>query len=93
MLPSRSRRWPVTEITAAPIDPSVVTLGCMGVCSSCGELTNFSYRGIQEVEDGEPGFSLWNCCSCGSTVSGTHVLTAEVERAMVAEARMGVSYA
>jgi len=80
-------------VTTAPIDASVITIGCIGVCPSCGELGNFVFRGIQEIEDGVPGFSLWNCRSCGSTVSGRHVLPAEVERTIVAEAQMGVCHA
>jgi len=79
----------VSDVTVARIDASLISLTCIAVCSSCGEFGNLDFRGIQEIEDGVPGFSLWNCRSCGSTVGGRHFLPAEVERALVAEAQIG----
>ena len=58
-------------------------------CPTCGALTRLTYLGIQELEEGIPGFSVWNCSSCGSTVSGSHVLPAETESALLAAPHMG----
>ena len=76
------------EITVAPIGVSLVSFTQSAVCSTCRELTNLDYRGIQEDENDEPAFSLWNCRACGSTVSGRHILSPERERALVAGAAL-----
>jgi len=73
----------MAEVRADLIDVSCIDITPIAVCPACGELANLDYRGIQENEDGEPGFSLWNCRSCGSTVSGRRVLPADIERDLV----------
>jgi len=78
----------MNEVTTASIEPAIVTVVC-GVCPSCGGFGTFTFRGIQELEEGIPGFSVWNCSSCGSTVSGSRVLPAETESALLAVPHMG----
>jgi len=77
------------EISVAPIGVSLIPFTQITVCPTCGELTNLDYRGIQENEYGEPGFSLWNCRACGSTVGGRHILSPDRERALLAASGMG----
>ena len=79
----------MNEVTVAPIDASVISVTEIAVCPTCGELANLDYRGIQENEYGEPGFSLWNCRACGSTVGGRHILSPDRERALLAASGMG----
>jgi len=79
----------VSEVTTGLIDVSCINVSRIAVCPACGELTNLDYRGIQENEYGEPGFSLWNCRSCGSTVSGRHVLPVDLENALLAASEIG----
>ena len=85
----RNRMPSVNDVTAVPIDASLISLSCIAVCPACGEFANLDFRGIQEIEDGVPGFSVWNCRSCGSTVSGSRILPAETESALLAVPHMG----
>ena len=79
----------MSEVTVGLIDASCINVSRIAICPACGELANLDFRGIQEIEDGVPGFSLWNCRSCGSTVGGRHFLPAEVESALLAAYQTG----
>jgi len=79
----------MAELTVGLIDATVIGVTRIAICPACGELANLDYRGIQEIEDGVPGFSLWNCRSCGSTVSGRNFLPPDRECALVASYQVG----
>jgi len=78
----------VSEVTTGLIGVSLIPFTQIAICPTCREFANFDYRGIQEDENDEPAFSLWNCRACGSTVSGRHILSPEREKALVADAAL-----